>query len=174
MPVSTAEPAPIAVAELDAARAADAAAELVPCCASRRWVAAMVNGRPYATLNGLGGASDAVVARLEWSDIEEALAAQPRLAECAGGDGRRATWTRGEQPRSAPVPERTRQALREGDRAYEGRFGHVFLVCPAGLSAEQMLAALRARLANDPVAERQIVRTELAKIVRRRLGRSFR
>jgi 2-oxo-4-hydroxy-4-carboxy-5-ureidoimidazoline decarboxylase len=59
----------------------------------------------------------------------------------------------------------------EGNRAYEERFGHVFLICATGLSAAEMLAALRERLGNDVEAERAAVRAELAKIVDLRLAR---
>ena len=33
--------------------------------------------------------------------------------------------------------------LRAGNAAYEERFGHVFLICATGMSAANMLAALR-------------------------------
>jgi 2-oxo-4-hydroxy-4-carboxy-5-ureidoimidazoline decarboxylase len=36
-----------------------------------------------------------------------------------------------------------------------------------------MLDALQARLGHDPAAEREVVRDELRKIVRLRLGKSF-
>jgi 2-oxo-4-hydroxy-4-carboxy-5-ureidoimidazoline decarboxylase len=55
--------------------------------------------------------------------------------------------------------------------AYQERFGHVFLICATGLTAEEMRDALRARLGNAPDAEREIVRTELGKINRIRLTR---
>jgi 2-oxo-4-hydroxy-4-carboxy-5-ureidoimidazoline decarboxylase len=58
-----------------------------------------------------------------------------------------------------------------GNRYYETRFGHVYLVSAAGRSAQEMLDFLHVRLANDPATERDIVRTELAKINRNRLTR---
>jgi len=57
--------------------------------------------------------------------------------------------------------------------AYEQRFGHVFLICATGLSASELLDALRARLTNPVEAERDVVRGELAKIVRLRLAKGF-
>jgi 2-oxo-4-hydroxy-4-carboxy-5-ureidoimidazoline decarboxylase len=59
--------------------------------------------------------------------------------------------------------------LAEGNRVYEQRFGHVYLVCASGRSAEELLAVLRGRLDNDPVTERAVVRAELAAINRLRL-----
>ena len=61
------------------------------------------------------------------------------------------------------------ERLAEGNRRYEQRFGHVFLIRAAGRSAEDMLAALEQRLGNDDDTERDVVRRELADIVRLRL-----
>jgi 2-oxo-4-hydroxy-4-carboxy-5-ureidoimidazoline decarboxylase len=47
----------------------------------------------------------------------------------------------------------------------------VFLIRAAGRTAEEMLAALDERLRNDPQTERDVVRRELAQIVRLRLLR---
>lgn len=172
--MDAAEVGPIAVTEFDAAPAADAAAELMPCCASRRWVSGLVSGRPYARLDRLTAASDALLARLDWSELESALAGHPRIGERAGGNGRAEGWSRQEQAGAAAVADPVRQELATANRAYEQRFGHVFLICATGLSAESMLAALRSRLRNDPVAEREVVRGELTKIVRLRLAKAFR
>lgn len=165
---------PIAVADFDAAPAADAAAELMPCCASRRWVSGLVSGRPYARLERLSAASDALLARLDWAELESALAAHPRIGERASTGDRADGWSRQEQAGTATAAEPVRQELAAANVAYEQRFGHVFLICATGLSAETMLGALRSRLGNDPVAEREVVRTELAKIVRLRLAKAFR
>jgi hypothetical protein len=71
--VTTADTGPIDVAEFDVAPSADAAAELVPCCASRRWVASLVKTRPHASLPRLSVASDSVLATLSWPELAEAL-----------------------------------------------------------------------------------------------------
>lgn len=168
------EAEPIAVAEFDVADAADAAAELVPCCSSKRWVARVVHARPYGTLDRLAAASDAQLAGLEWVDVEEALAAHARIGERAAGADRESAWSRQEQAATSVAAYGTRRALVDGNAAYERTFGYVFLICATGLSSEQMLTALQARLHNDPVAERAVVRAELSKIVRLRLARAFR
>jgi 2-oxo-4-hydroxy-4-carboxy-5-ureidoimidazoline decarboxylase len=63
----------------------------------------------------------------------------------------------------------TLAALAAGNRTYEERFGQVFLICATGLSAAEMLTALRARLGNDADTEAKIVREELRKITGLRL-----
>ena len=45
----------------------------------------------------------------------------------------------------------------------------MFLICASGLSGQEMLAQLEARLGNDPEAERAVVRRELLKITRLRM-----
>ncbi|MEU3165113.1 2-oxo-4-hydroxy-4-carboxy-5-ureidoimidazoline decarboxylase [Streptosporangium sp. NPDC006930] len=84
---------------------------------------------------------------------------------------REAAWSRGEQAGIDTVGRDVLDRLAEGNRAYERRFGHVYLICATGLSAEEMLARLTERLGNDEDTERDVVRTELAKITRLRLAK---
>ena len=65
----------------------------------------------------------------------------------------------------------TQDALVEGNRAYEEKFNRVFLICASGLSGEQILTSLRARLDNDPATETAVVADELRKIALLRLER---
>jgi 2-oxo-4-hydroxy-4-carboxy-5-ureidoimidazoline decarboxylase len=142
--------------------------ELLACCASRRWARELLARRPYADLAGLRAVSARVLVELTWADVEEALAAHPRIGERAAGQDREAAWSREEQA-GAEVGE----DLVAGNQVYEERFGHVFLIHATGLSAETMLTTLRARLGNDQETERQVVRAELGKIVDLRLGKAF-
>ncbi|MER6829944.1 2-oxo-4-hydroxy-4-carboxy-5-ureidoimidazoline decarboxylase [Streptosporangium sp. NPDC000563] len=84
---------------------------------------------------------------------------------------REAAWSRGEQAGVDTAGKDVLDRLAEGNRAYERRFGHVYLICATGLSAEEMLARLTERLGNDEDTERDVVRTELAKITRLRLAK---
>lgn len=142
--------------------------DLLACCASRRWADEILARRPYHDLAQLRGVSEMVLRALSWADVEEALAAHPRIGERAAGESREAGWSRDEQAGATPNED-----LVAGNRAYEERFGHVFLICATGLTGEEMLAALHARLGNDPEAERDVVREELRKIVDLRLGKAF-
>lgn len=63
------------------------------------------------------------------------------------------------------------EELAEGNRRYEARFGHVFLIAAAGKSPDEILAALRARMGNDPMTEAQVAAAEHRKIARMRLER---
>ncbi len=162
------------MADFDEVPVTDAAAELLPCCASRRWISQIINGRPYGSLESLADASDAVLADLAWPDVAEALAAHPRIGERTLAQRREDAWSRQEQSGAHRAEPDVEAALREGNVTYEKRFGHVFLISATGLSAAQMLAALQARLANSPEVEQDVVRRELTKIVRLRLAKAFR
>ena len=167
----------VPVAALDRAPAADAAAMLRPACASTRWIRRLVDGRPYSSLDRLIAASDAAIGALSWPDIEEALAAHPRIgnrAPTGAGDDPETAWSQQEQAGAAAATPDVQAALRAGNLAYETRFGHIFLICATGQSATDMLATLRQRLGNEPGAEREIVRDELLRIVRLRLAKAFR
>jgi 2-oxo-4-hydroxy-4-carboxy-5-ureidoimidazoline decarboxylase len=60
-------------------------------------------------------------------------------------------------------------ALAEGNRAYEERFGYIFIVCATGKNADEMLALLRARMPNPPESEIRNAAGEQMKITRLRL-----
>ena len=92
-----------------------------------------------------------------------------REGDARDGDTRDGEWSRQEQAGVAGASVNTMAALAAGNEAYEERFGQVFLICATGLSAAEMLAALRTRLGNDPDTEAKIVREELRKITGLRL-----
>lgn len=146
----------------------DDAAEqaLRDCCASERWVEAVAEQRPYATPEQVYAAAKRILAGLDEGDIDQALAAHPRIGDRpTGADSSR------EQAGVATASMDIKAELAVANRAYEERFGHVYLVCATGKDADELLAILRSRLTNDPETERQVMRAELAKINRIRLGR---
>jgi 2-oxo-4-hydroxy-4-carboxy-5-ureidoimidazoline decarboxylase len=161
------------VTGLDRATVAGATAALRPCCASTRWVSQLVAGRPYRTLDKLVTASDAAIAALTWPDIEEALAAHPRIGDRPTAPGREAAWSRQEQAGTSAAGPGAQAALRSANAAYEERFGHVFLICATGLHTSDMLIALHERMGHDEATERGTVREELGKIAALRLAKAF-
>jgi allantoicase len=156
---------------LNSLPAAQAHQVLGSCCASRAWVERMAAGRPYADVDALLGASDGAVRELSRDDLAEALSTHPRIGERAVGASAEAAWSRVEQAGVGTAAGEVQAALEEGNRAYEERFGHVFLIRASGRSAEEMLAALRERLGNDPDTEWGVVAEELREITRLRLER---
>ncbi len=148
----------MSLASFNAAAAEDALAVMMSCCASRRFAAGVVAGRPYPSLAAAEDAIAAAFGSLDWADVLDAMAAHPRIGARVTGQ------SAAEQSGMADASRAALVALVAGNRAYEERFGHVFLICATGLSGEEMLAALRARLANDPDTERKVATAELRKI----------
>lgn len=165
----TLHPQQRALTRLNGLGAETARRELLTCCAATEFADSVASGRPYESLDDLLNASDDAVAKLTEDDIAEALAAHPRIGQRADGEGREAAWSRREQSGAADATPAVKQALAEGNAAYEQRFDRVFLICATGRSAESILADLHTRLGNDPETERAVVREELRKITRLRL-----
>ena len=143
---------------------------LLACCDVPRWADVVLAGRPYADAPALMHAADKAGGAFTSEEIERALAAHPRIGEQAGGEAAEAVWSRREQSGVA-TDAATLRALAEGNRAYEERFGRVFLICATGLGAEDVLTALRTRLTNDPATEELVVADELRRIALLRLER---
>ena len=142
---------------------------LLACCSSPAWAHVVAAGRPYAGADELFEAADAALAALDQRELDVALAGHPRIGERAEGAG--GAWSRQEQAGMDAAQPATMGEMAEGNRLYENRFGHVYLVCATGKSADELLAILRSRLRNDEQTEWRVVREELAKINRIRLGR---
>lgn len=156
----------------------EARAALEPCCGSRTWAWRMAAGRPYRNRAGLLAAAERVGDKLKNTDWLEAFAAHPRIGDREALRVKFATtaaWAGEEQRGAAVAPEATLDALAEGNRAYEEKFGYIFIVCASGKSADQMLELLRGRLANDADTElvnasreqRAITRLRLEKLLER-------
>lgn len=158
--------------ELNALPPDRAEAELMKCCGCARWARDVCAQRPFADADALFASSDAAWRRMGRAEWLEAFGHHPRIG---GADALRekfaATrrWSQGEQSKVAEASERTIQALAQGNADYEKKFGHIFIVCASGKSAEEMLALLRARLANDPAQEIVVAAAEQGKITRLRL-----
>lgn len=160
------------LARLNRLAPAEAERELLTCCGSRRWAARMAAARQFATLDDALARADAVWWDLEPADWLEAFRAHPRIGERkaeAGQTEREAGWSRGEQAGVDSAADATRRALAEGNAEYERRFGHIYIVCATGLTADEMLSRLRRRLQNDPDTEIRVAAEEQRKITDLRL-----
>jgi 2-oxo-4-hydroxy-4-carboxy-5-ureidoimidazoline decarboxylase len=132
---------------------------LLTCGGSSRWAARLAAHRPYPDGDALLAAAEEASYDLSPQDLSEALAGECAQHPLSLGPGALAAHT----------------ALRAAHAAYESRFGHAFLLClddvPPEERLDQLLAALRARLGNDPDEERSLAAEELRRIVRARLTR---
>ena len=147
------------------AESADRAVQALRACnAAPRFAAAVVAGRPYPDVDALVARTEEVVRGLPWDEVELAIVVHPRIGEQPEGSSAEAEASRREQSAVGSADDATRTALAEGNRAYEERFDHVFLIRAAGRSPEEVLAELRRRLDNDEERERAEVTGQLAEI----------
>jgi OHCU decarboxylase len=145
-----------------------AVSALLTACHSRRWAEAVADGRPYRDVESLQRTADDVWQRLDPTDWREALAGHPRIGEQGGTS---AGFSRQEQAGMSGASDAVRAAIATGNRSYEDRFGHVFLISAAGRTPEEILRALRLRLANDPDTELRTAADEHRRITRLRLAK---
>lgn len=155
---------------LNALAPAEAEAALLACCGSRAWARWMESRRPYRDLADLLETADRVWWSLAPADWREAFAAHPRIGETKkDGEDQARRWSAEEQSGAAGARAPVLAELAEANRIYEERFGHLFIVCATGKSAEEMLALLRARLDHDEETELRAAAEEQRKITRIRL-----
>jgi 2-oxo-4-hydroxy-4-carboxy-5-ureidoimidazoline decarboxylase len=158
------------LARFNGLRSQVAREQLLACCSSPVWADCMAAGRPYSSARDAVRQSSAIVAMLPVPELEAALAGHPRIGEQPAepnhpaSTAQAAEWSKAEQSGVSTADDATRRALAEFNTEYERRFGHVYLVAASGRTAPELLAVLRARLRNNPLAEWRVVRTELQKI----------
>ena len=150
----------------------EARAALLACCGSTRWADAVAALRPFWDVGQLLNIGGRVWRELPREDWLEAFRAHPKIGESkaekeTGAEAR--AWSEGEQARAREASGETLDALSEANREYEERFGFIFIVCATGRTDEEMLAALRERLHNDPEAELRVAAGEQWRITELRL-----
>jgi 2-oxo-4-hydroxy-4-carboxy-5-ureidoimidazoline decarboxylase len=151
--------------------AKDAIDQLRRCCGTEEWCEQMTTARPFKDLPSLQKKAIQIWEKLEPEDWLEAFRHHPRIGDAVASRARfgDAGWAGEEQKGAAGASEEVLRELAEGNRRYEARFGHIFLVCATGKSATEMLAMLNRRIGNDPETELQIAAGEQAKITQLRL-----
>jgi OHCU decarboxylase len=157
--------------ELNALSSSEAERELLACCGSRSWAREVAAGRPYADLEALVATSDRAWSALAPDDWLEAFAKHPRIGERAAATATRTEqrWSAGEQSRAQEGTSSVLAELATANAEYEDRFGHVFLICASGKTADEILANARARLHNDPERELRVAAEEQRRITHLRL-----
>jgi allantoicase len=149
-------------------------AALADFCAAPAWIGRMAASRPFATPADVLRAADAAADATGPDDWREAFRHHPRIGESAAerpqSDAARTLSAR-EQSASRQASPADLAALAEGNRAYQDRFGYVFIVSAAGRTAPELLAILRDRLKNDAATELGVAAGEQRRITRLRLER---
>jgi 2-oxo-4-hydroxy-4-carboxy-5-ureidoimidazoline decarboxylase len=146
---------------------------LPACLGVPRWVDEVASGGPYASLDDLLDAAGLAATPLSAEEVDQALADHPRIGERHAGLGATASFSAAEQADGASDDADLARRLDEGNRAYEERFGRIFLIRAAGRSRPEILAELERRLQLDPDDEVKVVASELREIALRRVRQMF-
>lgn len=137
-----------------------------------RWVEQLAGQRPFVDDDAVLSAVFTAAEPLTSGEIDAALHVHPRIGDRPERDDVHAALARHEQSGVDVADSEVSRRLREGNLAYERRFGRVFLIRAAGRDAAEILAALDERLGNVPESELRIVDHELREIAASRLVRS--
>jgi 2-oxo-4-hydroxy-4-carboxy-5-ureidoimidazoline decarboxylase len=142
---------------------------VLACAAVPRWAAEICDARPYADVEQALEAARQAASTWTEQEVDGALADHPRIGERATSQERSAEHSQAEQAGVDTSDDEITRRLAQGNRAYEERFGHVFLIRAAGRSASEILASLEQRLTHDPQTERRIAAEQLREIAVLRL-----
>jgi len=143
--------------------------EWLACCGSRQWAKRMLALEPFPAAERMLEAADRVWWELSPGDWLEAFAAHPRI-----GESTRDAQAAREQSGVRGAEAETIEKLAALNRAYEERFGWIYIVCASGKSAAQMLAILESRMGNDPETELRVAAEQQLQITRLRLEKWMR
>ena len=151
--------------ELNAANPETLRKALADCCGSESWVDRMITQRPFDDASQLQTAANDMWWSLSQSDWLEAFSKHPKIGERKPSG----KWSAEEQRGMDQAASGTARCMADLNRAYQEKFGWIFIICATGKSAEEMRNQLEQRLGNDPAAEIRIAAHEQAKITRLRL-----
>ncbi|NOZ39722.1 MAG: 2-oxo-4-hydroxy-4-carboxy-5-ureidoimidazoline decarboxylase [Planctomycetes bacterium] len=142
------------------------------CCGATWWCDQMTQARPFADFAALAAEADRVFDTMTREAWLEAFGSHPKIGDLKSLRMRltgNKQWSEGEQSGVTSTDEATLVGLAEGNRAYEERFGYVFIICATGLAATEMLAQLKVRLRNDDATEFRQASEQQRKITHLRL-----
>ncbi|MET1086691.1 MAG: 2-oxo-4-hydroxy-4-carboxy-5-ureidoimidazoline decarboxylase [Arthrobacter sp.] len=157
------------LAEFNTADPTRAAETLQPCLDVQRWVDTVAAARPFPSREALLAFAAEAAHPFTSAEVESAMAHHPRIGERPTAATTEASMSRSEQAGVDPADTDTAQALAQGNKDYEEKFGRVFLIRAAGRTAPEILQALTDRLANSPAEEDSIVAQQLREIAVLRL-----
>ena len=146
--------------------------ELTKCCGSSAWVNKMLPFFPADDLVELLEDAEEQWFLCSEGDWKQAFAQHPKIGDIDSMNKKFTStlhWASGEQRAVNTASQKTIEALAEGNKRYQEKFGYIFIVCATGKSADEMLGMLQTRLQNNPEVEIEIAADEQNKITKLRL-----
>ena len=150
--------------------------ELFKCCGCTAWVERLLKQFPFQTLEALKRESDRIWYALEEKNWKEAFTHHPKIGDVESLRKKFAStagWASNEQSGVNEATDAVLKELKDGNDAYEKKFGYIFIVCATGKTANEMSALLRVRLNNSPEEELKVAMEEQNKITHLRLEKLF-
>jgi 2-oxo-4-hydroxy-4-carboxy-5-ureidoimidazoline decarboxylase len=162
--------------EFNSLSPADAMGEIKKCCGSTSWAAQIIDRRPYSYIADLKDRSDEIWQNCTGADALEAFSHHPKIGDLRQAEKKfpaSAQWAGREQSGLTGADPDVLSDMVIYNREYEQKFGYIFIICATGLSGEEMLAALKSRINNDPDTELAIAKEEQNKITKLRIDKLF-
>lgn len=152
--------------------------DFLACCGSTRFAKEMASAAPFAShQEAVDAATDIWFNKVDINGWLEAFAAHPQIGQSPSSHHKSPTsaqWSKGEQSTAlATATDSTLQELSDWNSRYHEKFGFVFLICASGRSTPEILAELKRRYQNRPLAEFEIAAGEQMKIIELRLAKLF-
>ena len=138
----------------------EVAAVFRECCGASHWVDGMTDRRPFRSREAVFRAADQEWDECGESDWLEAFSHHPRI-----GDRSVRGTASDEQSGARGANEEIQAELERTNKAYEDKFGHIYIVCATGKTAEEMLDIARRRMQNDPATELRVAAEEQRRIM---------
>ncbi len=146
--------------------------ELTKCCGATNWVQRMLHFIPADDLVELLNDAEEQWWQCTEADWKEAFTHHPKIGDIDSLKKKfasTANWASGEQSGVNTATDTIINALAEGNRLYEEKFGYIFIVCATGKTASELLDLLQNRFNNKPEDEIKIAADEQNKITLIRL-----
>lgn len=148
---------------------------LYQCCGSNAWVEKVLAELPAEDLVELMDIAEEQWYKCTEADWREAFTQHPMIGDKQSLKTKFGTAhpAVNEQVSVNQASEQILQELADLNKAYEEKFGYIFIVFATGKSPEEMLSLLKERLNNDPKEEIINAMEEQNKITRLRLEKIF-
>ena len=149
---------------------------LEQCCGSSTWINKMLDSSPVKSLSELLELAEEKWYECNRKDWLEAFEHHPMIGDINSLKKKYAntlTLAASEQSGVNSATEETLRELSEINKAYQKKFGYIFIVCATGKSADQMLLLIMQRFENDQETEIKIAMEEQNKITKLRIEKLF-